>query len=286
MELFADLAPITLAASLACLIVTIGLDASPHELLHLLRRPWVLARAVLAVNLVVPAVAVVAVTLTPISPAAKAGVLLMAIAPAPPLTAFRQIHVGADRAYAYSLYLALIVLAVPLVPIAMALLARFDALQAEASVARIALFVALTALAPLAVGIWLRRSAPGLVPRLDEWIGNVAVLGLVAAFFPFPLLLLPTLDKMIGDGTLLVMALVSAAGLAAGHLLGGPEPAARRALAVTAANRHPGIALLIATANGGDPSVAAAILGFFIIGMMTSGLYEHWTPLGAPVRRT
>ncbi|MFC3079967.1 hypothetical protein ACFODL_17840 [Phenylobacterium terrae] len=276
MELLASLVPLALSLSLACLVATIGMQASWEDLVSVFRQPRRLGAAVLAVNVAVPAAAVLLLAAVPVAPAAKAGVLLMAAAPAPPLTAFRPLHIENHRAYAFGLYFALIALAVVAVPLTVSLLARFYGVDVDLSVGALAGNVALTVMLPLGVGMLVRRLAPGLVGRIDEWVGNIAVLLLVIAFFPVPVMLLPAIESLAGDGTLLVMGLVAAAGLAAGHLLGGADPTERRVLAVTAANRHPGIALIIATANGADPDVFAAILGVFLIGAVTSGVYERW----------
>jgi BASS family bile acid:Na+ symporter len=72
------------------------------------------------------------------------------------------------------------------------------------------------------------------------------------------------------------MALTLAVGLAAGHLLGGPRPQDRAALAVTAATRHPGIALMIANVNNLDKAVVGAILGMLVMGLVVSTPYQIW----------
>jgi bile acid:Na+ symporter, BASS family len=276
MELLASLVPLALSLSLACLVATIGMQASWEDLASLFRQPQRLGAAVLAVNVAVPAAAVLLLAAVPVAPAAKAGVLLMAVAPAPPLTAFRHLDLGEHRTYAFGLYFALIALAVVAVPLSVTLLARFYGVEVGLSAGALAGNVALMVMLPLAVGMLVRRLAPGLVGRIDAWVGNIAVVLLVIAFFPIPVVLLPAIESLAGDGTLMVMGLVAAAGLAAGHLLGGPGPIGRKVLAVTAANRHPGIALILATANGADSEVFAAILAVFLTGAVASGVYETW----------
>ena len=86
----------------------------------------------------------------------------------------------------------------------------------------------------------------------------------------------PAIKVLIGNGTLLAMALVVAVALAAGHLLGGPELGERGALAMAAATRHPGIAIMVATAAGGDKRVSAAIVAFLLVGLIVSTPYQTW----------
>jgi BASS family bile acid:Na+ symporter len=71
-----------------------------------------------------------------------------------------------------------------------------------------------------------------------------------------------------------VFALV---GLAAGHLLGGPDPENRIVLALSTATRHPGIAIAIAAANFPDQKAApAAVLLYLIVSALVAKPYLTW----------
>jgi BASS family bile acid:Na+ symporter len=76
------------------------------------------------------------------------------------------------------------------------------------------------------------------------------------------------------------MALVCAIALAAGHLLGGPEPENRVALAMLAATRHPGIAMMIVGASGvtglQQQRVVGAIVAFLLVGLLVAIPYQLW----------
>jgi BASS family bile acid:Na+ symporter len=80
---------------------------------------------------------------------------------------------------------------------------------------------------------------------------------------------------LIGNGTLLAMALVSGIALVAGHLLGGPNLSDRGALAVAAATRHPGIALMIAGAAG-RKEATPAIVAFVLVSCLVTIPYQMW----------
>jgi len=101
-------------------------------------------------------------------------------------------------------------------------------------------------------------------------------LGLWVIVIPVIVSLWPAISTLAGDGALLAMALTSAAGLAAGHLLGGPGLGDRGALAQTAVTRHPGIAILIANAAGGDKRVTAAVIAFMLVGLVVAIPYQVW----------
>jgi BASS family bile acid:Na+ symporter len=71
--------------------------------------------------------------------------------------------------------------------------------------------------------------------------------------------------------------LTLASGLATGHLLGGPDPSRRRALASATMTRHPGIAILLAGMAEPDrlADVSAAILLVLLTGKPIFNLYAR-----------
>jgi BASS family bile acid:Na+ symporter len=165
-------------------------------------------------------------------------------------------------------------LAIVVVPASVALLGMIFGVQVGMPPIQVARFVAVTVLAPLALGMTVRRLAPRLAARAQEAVGRGAMTLLLVACVPVFIAVWPALAAIAGDGTLAVMALVAAVALVGGHLLGGPEPADRPVLAVTAATRHPGLALLVARANTDQESAAAAILAFLLVGIAVGLPYQ------------
>lgn len=83
---------------------------------------------------------------------------------------------------------------------------------------------------------------------------------------------------VLGAGPRVVLAIVvvTLLALAAGHLLGGPEPATRTATAISSAARNPGLALLVATLNSASPAVEAGVLAYFLVAAVTLLPYVAW----------
>lgn len=276
MQALKDIIPLIFTASLFLLVLKVGLDATVSDLTSVLRSPGPLLRAILAVNIVVPVAGVLLVHVVPISFAAAAGVLLMGISPVPPLVPGKQLKVGGDKAYSYGLYAALALLSIITVPIWVAILDALFAPQISLPFSSVARNVAMSVLLPLALGLTIRRVAPKLAAAGVGILGKLAMIALVVAAIPVLIGVWPALTDLAGDGTLIVMVLMAAIALAAGHLLGGPARSDRAALAVTAATRHPGIALMIANANTDDARVRAAILGFLLVGLFAGLPYQFW----------
>jgi BASS family bile acid:Na+ symporter len=262
--------------SIVGIVVAIGLDATLDDLLSVLRRPWVLAKAVLAVNVIVPLAAVLLVAMFPLSQLARLGVLLMAISPVPPLVPAKELKAGADKAYAYGLYTALVLLAVIIVPLSVEILGRFYGVEVSLPVPLIARNIALTVLLPLAAGLAVRRYAPAFAKRAAPAVRGVANILLLLAIAPLLVVAWPAMMALIGNGSIAAMALTAATGLAAGHFLGGPSIGERAALAMASATRHPGIALMIATANAFDRRVLGAILLMLLVGLAAGVPYQMW----------
>jgi len=83
--------------------------------------------------------------------------------------------------------------------------------------------------------------------------------------------------SMIGNGTLLVLALFAAVGLAAGHWLGGGEADNRTVLALATSARYPAVALAIAGANFQEQkAVLGVIVIYLVVGTVVSLPYVWW----------
>ena len=129
------------------------------------------------------------------------------------------------------------------------------------SPATVAEFVLLTVIAPLAAGMVARRAVPGFTERMAKPVSMVATGLLLAVVVPILFTAWSAIVSLIGNGTVLAIAAFIIAGLAAGHLLGGPDPEDRTVLAFSTAFRHPGIAIAIAGVNfPGQKLVTAAVL--------------------------
>jgi BASS family bile acid:Na+ symporter len=271
-----DLIPLLATLSLSGLIAAVGMDSSLGELFSLFRRPKELARAVLAVNVIVPVAATLLVPLFPLTPIARGAIILMAVSPVPPLVPGKQLKGGADKSYAYALYTALACLSVVIVPVTVAILSQIYGVSVSLGPLAVARNVALSVLLPLAVGLALRRVLGDRAGPLSDLLRKLSMMLLLPIVVLLVIRLWPGMIALVGNGTIAAMALVVAVGLAAGHMLGGPERADRVALAMAAGTRHPGIALMIAKAAGADKSAAAAIVGFLLVGIAVGVPYQIW----------
>ena len=151
--------------------------------------------------------------------------------------------------------------------------------QQEAHIASavIAKVVLITVLAPIVLGLAVRHFTPELAERIASSVTRLGTVLLVAGLLPILVTAWPGIVSLIGNGTILAIAAVVIAGLIAGHLLGGPDPDDRTALAIASSMRHPGVALAIAKVNFPDEKlVFAAVLLFAVVNAIVTIPYAGW----------
>lgn len=247
----------------------LGLGILPREFLWVWRRPVLMLKALFAVLVVVPVVALVVARLLDLPRAAEVGIVLMAIAPGAPIALQRALGAGARRSFAPGLQITVALAAVISMPLSIAVLDRLYEATASASPWQIMRQVTVVQLLPLALGVvtgrHLRRLAARVGPLVDR-VWKVLFVALVA------LAVIGFWRVMVAAGLMVAFAaaLTTLGALAAGHWLGGPDPGTRTAVAITSAARNPGLALLVAALNDAPPAVKATLLTYLVVAAVTA----------------
>lgn len=248
-----------LKASLFGLVLSVGLQSRWSDFTYVLRRPALLLRAILAVHVVVPAIVIGLCLLLPIASWTKAGLVMMAVSPLAPLAPIKMLK-GAAREYAVGTTFALMLVATVAVPLTAEALRPLTTNHVKIPLTMVTLIVGTTVLLPLAIGVLAHGEWETSSERLAPFLRKAAL----AIIIPIALLILVRFWRqfvpLLGDGTLVVIAVAAASALVFGYALGGPDQANRKALAEAAATRHPGLAAAIAPLHSNDPRILAAIL--------------------------
>jgi bile acid:Na+ symporter, BASS family len=269
--------PILIQLSTILIIFSVGLQGRWRDLIHAVERPRLLFRGVVAVYVAVPLAAFAAAMLLPIEPAVKIGIVAMALSPLAPMAPGKMMEAGASNSYVVGMYVGLLMLAALVVPATLALMTAITGGTATIGAGSIAFLVATTVVLPLIAGILVNGAAPAAARRLSPIITAVALLtlGILIALILFRVH--DQILALVGNGTMLAIVIAELAGLACGHILGGPDPNQRIALAQAAACRHPGLAVLMIQQNFEiDPAMLAAVLLYLVLGMLISALYLRW----------
>jgi BASS family bile acid:Na+ symporter len=265
----------SVAVAVFTLMFSLGLGIAPGELRWIWRRPGPMVRGLFAVLVAVPVIALAVVRAFDLPRLAEIGIVLMAISPGAPVALHRSLAAGGHRAFAPSLQIAVVILAVVTMPLSIAVLNHVYAGQASVAPWQVARQVLLAQLVPIGLGIALGHANAAIAARIVPHVKRVGAVLLVAAVV---LVLIDAWEVTVNAGArvLAAIALVTVAALAVGHLLGGPEPAIRTAVAISSAARNAGLALLVATLNTAPPAINATILAYLLVSVVVVVPYVAW----------
>ena len=262
--------------SLAVLVFGSGLGARFSDVVALLRRPGLLARSLLAMLVVAPALAVALVWVFDLNREVAIALVALSISPLPPLLPSRGERAGGRPEYGLGLVLLLAVFGVPVIMVSAEILQTVFGRDYLATPWAIAKLLTLTMLVPLAAGMVLARISPstarrleGPLERIQRWLLPIAMIVLLISAAP-------DIWSLLGDHTLAAVGIFVLGSFAAGHLLGGPDRRFAAVLAFATSCRHPATALALASANfpGVDEHAAIALYG--VVTAVVGALYTVW----------
>jgi BASS family bile acid:Na+ symporter len=252
-------------ASLAFAVSTMlamGMGLTLREVLEPLRNWRFVAAALLLNFIIVPAVAWLVAQVLGLAPDIRIGLLLAACtAGAPMVPKLVQIAKG-DAATAVALVTLLVVVTVVFAPLALPLLLPGVRIDPGA----IAVALTLQMLLPLAIGIFVRERWEEEAAEYRGAVGTVSNVALVVIFLTSVGTNLPGLLDLFGSGGIIAVAIMAAAGIIGGYLIGIPARVERRVLALGAGQRNLAAAFIIATDN--FPDRPAALLLISIAGLV------------------
>jgi BASS family bile acid:Na+ symporter len=263
------------------LMLTIGVNQSLEKLLSLWEQPAELARALVAVVVLVPLGVVVLLLIFDLPAGTAAGLVLLAAAPGAPLTTKRSQSAGADLGYVSSVQLAMALLAVIVTPLILGVFYAIFELDIERvspfTVARQVVYVTFL---PVVIGIFLRRFAPAfvkLISRPLNKLANLLFLALVAAII-IALAASPDMRAalLIGWAAVFAILLMAAFALGTGHYLGGTGNDRKGALATACLARNIGLALFVAQSSDSAKDVMPTLLAYMLIGAAVAIPYSIW----------
>jgi BASS family bile acid:Na+ symporter len=199
--------------------------------------------------------------------------LVLAVSAGAPLLP-RKLRPEGDDGYVVSLVLLSSVLAIVLVPLWVWILRAHFGVSSEIRLTTVALVLAKVFLAPLLAGMLVHAARPQWAKAAADAVLLVGGAVLTAAAVALLAINWPLLADIRLSG-IASLAAVMIIALAIGHVMGGPDPAHRTALAVSCATRHVGIALLIAAAFPGAVTLTL-VLGYLLTATAITVPYLVW----------
>jgi BASS family bile acid:Na+ symporter len=264
-----------IAAAIFTVMLSLGLMVGREQVVAVRERPLVLAAALFAVLVPVPAAAVLLVKLAGLQGVVAAGILLMAISPGAPIALRRAIEAGGSRAFAPALHVVVVALAIVSVPASVMILDAIYQKGFAVSPMDVARQVFLAQLLPLAMGAALRAWRPALAARLEPRLARLSGALLLSLALALLVVLWPLMAQ-VGWAPFIAGIGLTVCALAAGAAVVARDAQARPAVAVATAMRNPGLALLIATVNKLPATVVAAVFGYALGLALVVAVFVVW----------
>ena len=263
------------AVTVFSIMLVVGLALDGREFRWIFRHRGLVAGSLFAVLVAVPAIALAVCRSVDLPRAVEIGIVLMAIAPGAPVALRRSLGAGGHRSFAPALQVMVAALAVVSMPLWVAALDEVYAGRASVDPSHLAWQVFTAQLLPLGAGMLARRIFPARAAALEPALARGAGILLLVLVLA---VLLNVWQVVVDAGFLVVgaIAVVTVLALAAGHALGGPEPATRTAVAISSAMRNPGLALVVATRNAALPETIATLFAYLVVSALIVLAYVTW----------
>lgn len=244
-------------------MLCIGMSATLSDMLALLRERSRVTRAIIANIVIPPVVAFTLVSLLSMNDAAATVLILLAFAPGGINAVQFSTKSPGQLAAAGELLFLLSIIGLVTAPVAAGWLLPSDA-AINIPIGQLAFRVVALIAIPLAFGIAIRASAPGVA----EKIFKPAMLISTLAFIASVLLSLSVRQDALGElgkGTAIVMLGFILILLATGWILGGPNPGYRQVLGTTTNLRNVGLVYVLVDECCSDPLFSTSVLAFMAI---------------------
>jgi BASS family bile acid:Na+ symporter len=272
--------------SVALIMFAQGLSISPRLVVSYFKeRSGVMLRSLLAAIVLVPMIALALILGLNPTPAVAIGLAILVACPAAPLmlSAAPQ-KGGASAPFMASLHLSLALFAFVTVPVVLSLLSRPLGFHADVDLGVMAWILSRTILLPILMGLIVRAWFREFADRIGPVLGRAGSVGLIVVVLSALVAFYAALLRM-DLWSYAVIAAVSVAALAIGHVLGPPDPHEKTALAVECAVRHPVLAIAIGAANFGPqrtlPVLVPCIVTFIAIAMAYMFLRKRGQRVGS-----
>ena len=246
-------------------MLSMGLALTIPQIAAPLRNGRLVALALAANFVVVPAVAFLLSRVIPLDEDLQIGLILFgSAAGAPFLPKLAQIA-KANVAFAVGLMALLVVATVIYLPLVLPLLLPGVSVDAG----KIALSLILEMLLPLGVGLFVKARYADAAASLLHPMTQISNISLALLLVLMLGLNIGNVIGLLGTGAIIGMVLLIVVALGSGYLLGGPGADTRQVLALGTGQRNLAAAFVIATGSFGDrPNVLVLLAAAGLVGMV------------------
>ncbi len=266
-----------ISISMALMVFGVAMSADRENLRDAFRNKRLLARALVAMFVVMPVVAVLIAKNLDLNRALLVALLLLALSPVPPVLPTKQIKAGGSASFVLGLLVIAALAAFVVVPAGVHLIGGLFGRDLEVPLAAFARPVLISVLVPVVVGLVVAHAAPAFAAKAAGPASKIALILLVVSFLPALWATWRGIAAQMNNYTIVAIIAFVAIGLLAGHLLGGPDPDDRTTLALATATRHPGVAIGVLHAiEPASKDVMLVIVLYLLVSVVASLPYVRW----------
>jgi len=262
---------IALQAGVVCVVVATGLRSRWSDASYLFKRPGMLARSIIARNVLVPLTALAIVSVYTREPAVRAAILILSVTGVPPTLPESEFRAGTRDQTALGLLISQTLLAIVFVPASIMVFNAILGTSVIITSTKVVAIVAELTLVPFFVGLVVSYISHAFATRISLSVHRLGQILLLGGILAIAVVFAKAWMALAGDGTLLAIALMVCVALMIGHALGGQRRHDRIALAIASASSHPGIAIAIISGSASRAvvgQVVAAVLLYIATGAL------------------
>ncbi len=256
-------------------VLSRGMEMQIGELRYSACRPWLLAKSLLSVDLLVPLITLITIALVRPPANVTVGLLLLSASPASAMVLRNISQAGGDRRYSMSLHFTLALLAILTTPVTLELMSVASGYPLGISLLAVAKVVGLSVLLPIVAGMifnWRFPAAARRYIRPLRIFWAVVFIATVALVLLFTYRLLLTMDLR----SYIAIIVITVGALVAGHLMLPGQPTEQSALALENATRNTDLTLLIASTFAPLEKVLPVLIPYIVVSSIICQIYAWY----------
>lgn len=251
-----------------------GLETQIGELRYSACRPWLLAKSLLSVDLLMPLITLITIALVRPPTNVTVGLLLLSASPASAMVLRNIAQAGGDRQYTMSLHFTLALLAILTTPVTLEIMSAASGYPLGISLLAVAKVVGLSVLLPIVAGMifnWRFPAAARCYIRPLRIFWAIVFIATVALVLLYTYRLLLTMDLR----SYIAIIVITVGALVAGHLILPGQPTEQTTLALENATRNTDLALLIASMFAPLEKALPVLIPYIVVSSIICQIYAR-----------
>ena len=261
-----------LDVAIVLIISALGLRTPPKDILHLFRKPVIIGRALLSMFVFMPACTLLMTWSLPLEPAIRGSLLALSVAPLAPILSGASTKAETEGNFMLALQIFSALATIVSVPIMLSLVEYIFNFETRYPMGEITWVITKQIVIPLTIGLSLSAFIGHKSERIAFWLDRIGTIALIIGMVMILSVVLPNVWGMMVNGRLLSVIAFTALVLFGGYLFGGSQKGIRDNIIMAGAQRHPGIAYVIATVAlpAEEDHIIAVIVLFVLFGTIAT----------------